>query len=125
MDLEEYETVTIGNEYYLVKKELLPFITKETKAAGIKVKNSKLSLEFAFLLTPYTTRNKVKINERGETLFLYGRDVFKKNIIKGDLAEKGEKLVVNLQNECLGVGYWNGEMLENVKDRGMFLRTMD
>lgn len=125
MDLEEYETVMIENELYLVKKELLPFINEETKAAGLKVKNTKLSLEFAFTLAPRATRNKVKINEKGETLFLYGRDVFKKNIVKGDLAKKGEKLVVNQQNECLGVGYWNGEMLENVKDRGMFLRAMD
>jgi len=124
MDLSDYKSIKIGKELYLVKKDMTPFLNKEVKAAGLKVKDSEISLEFAFKIARYTTKNKVIINERGESLFLYGRDVFKKNIIQKDL-KKGKKLVLNFKNECLGIGFWDGKILKNIKDRGMFLRVLD
>ncbi len=124
IDLNDYELIEIKKELYIVKKDMVPFLRGEVKAAGLKVKNSEISLEFAFKIARYATRNKVIINEKGENLFLYGRDVFRENIIEQDL-KKGKKLVLNFKNECLGIGFWNGKILENIKDRGMFLRVFD
>lgn len=124
IDLSDYKLMKIEKELYIVKKDMVPFLKGEVKAAGLKVKNSEISLEFAFKIARYATKNKVIINEKGEKLFLYGRDVFKNNIIRGDL-KKGKKLTLNSKNECLGIGFWDGKILKNVKDRGMFLRVLD
>ncbi len=124
MDLSDYKLMKIEKELYIVKKDMVPFLKGEVKAAGLKVKDSEISLEFAFKIARYATKNKVIINERGETLFLYGRDIFRNNIIRGDL-KKGKKLTLNSKNECLGIGFWDGKILKNVKDRGMFLRVLD
>ncbi|MEA1993182.1 MAG: hypothetical protein U9N35_02135 [Euryarchaeota archaeon] len=124
MDLKGYRTVSIEGTQCLIKKEMTPLVNEKTKAAGTKIRNSEISLEFAFKIAKNATRNTMIINKKAETLFLYGRDVFKKNIVKGDL-KKGKKLVLNRKRECLGIGYWNGDMIRNIKDRGMFLRSMD
>ncbi|MCK4247183.1 MAG: hypothetical protein KAX04_01430 [Methanomicrobia archaeon] len=124
MDLSDYKLMKIEKELYIVKKDMVPFLKGEVKAAGLKVKDSEISLEFAFKIARYATKNKVIINEKAETLFLYGRDIFRNNIIRGDL-KKGKKLTLNSKNECLGIGFWDGKILKNVKDRGMFLRVLD
>ena len=124
MDLSDYRPMKIEKELYIVKKDMVPFLKGEVKAAGLKVKDSEISLEFAFKIARYATKNKVIINEKGENLFLYGRDIFRNNIIKGDL-KKGKKLTLNSKNECLDIGFWDGKILKNVKDRGMFLRVLD
>jgi len=124
MDLGEYKLVKIKKEFYLLRKEMIPFLNEYTRAAGIKIKDSEISLEFAFKIAKHAKKNLITVNEIGEKLFLYGRDVFKENIIKGDL-KKGKKLVLNSHNECLGIGFWDGKILRNIRDRGMFLRSMD
>jgi ribosome biogenesis protein Nip4 len=124
MDLSDYKLMKIEKELYIVKKDMVPFLKGEVKAAGLKVKDSEISLEFAFKIARYATKNKVIINEKAETLFLYGRDIFRNNIIRGDL-KKGKKLTLNSKSECLGIGFWDGKILKNVKDRGMFLRVLD
>ena len=124
VDLRDYELIEIDKVLYIVKKNMIPFLKEEVKAAGMKVKDSEISLEFAFKIAKNATKNKIKVNKKGENLFLYGRDVFEENIIKGD-PKKGKKLVLNRENECLGIGFWNGKILKNIKDRGMFLRVMD
>jgi 60S ribosome subunit biogenesis protein NIP7 len=63
---------------------------------------------------------KIVINEKGEKLFSYGRDVFLPNIVGG--TSPGDTIVVNERGEVLGIGYFNGEMLENVVDKGFYLR---
>ena len=124
IDLSDYKSIKIGKELYIVKKDMIPFLKGEVKAAGLKVKDSEISIEFAFKIAKNATKNKVIINEKGENLFLYGRDIFRKNIIRGDM-KKGKKIVLNSKNECLGIGFWDGKILKNVKDRGMFLRILD
>ena len=63
---------------------------------------------------------KIVISEKGVQLFSYGRDVFLSNIVERRSA--GEKIVINEKGEVLGIGYFNGEMLENVVDKGFYLR---
>jgi ribosome biogenesis protein Nip4 len=124
MDLEGYDLIKIKKEIYLVRREMVPFIKNEVVAAGILVRNPELSLAFASKIARSATKNTLTVNERGETLFLYGRDIFTKNVLSGDRT-KGKKLVLNKKNGCLGIGFWDGEMIKNIKDRGIFLRSLD
>ncbi len=66
---------------------------------------------------------KIKLNEKGSSLFLYGRDVFIKNIINPP--KKGYILVSNTRNEVIGIGKFDGKMLNNIIDRGAYLRTLE
>jgi len=66
---------------------------------------------------------KSKLNEKGTSLFLYGRDVFIKNMINSP--KKGYVIVSNIRNEVIGIGKFDGKMLNNIIDRGSYLRTLE
>jgi ribosome biogenesis protein Nip4 len=76
------------------------------------------SIELADVICELTDAKTV-INEQGEKLFSYGRDVFVQNIIKGD---EGYQIVMNKDGEVLGLGFFDGDMLKNVIDKGFYLR---
>lgn len=65
------------------------------------------------------TDEKTVINEKGEKLFSYGRDVFSQNIVKGG---NGYQVVLNELDEVLGLGFFDENMLKNVIDKGFYLR---
>jgi len=84
-----------------------------------------------------STNNKVVINAAAEQLFLYRRDILCKAILEypGHLGKGKKVLVVNEQNDCLGVGtllctkesYLQPENAErravkNLMDLGWYLR---
>jgi ribosome biogenesis protein Nip4 len=77
--------------------------------------------------------NKVMVDEKSEWLFIVGRDLFKRGILKatGSKRRGAYSLVVNPHGECLGFGRVlssldeNGKKqvaVRNISDVGDFLR---
>lgn len=83
--------------------------------------NFLLGLECQLIMAP--SSKKSKLNEKGASLFLYGRDVFIKNMINSP--KKGYVIVSNIRNEVIGIGKFDGKMLNNIIDRGSYLRTLE
>jgi 60S ribosome subunit biogenesis protein NIP7 len=80
----------------------------------------RLSLEGFTLISPHITNNYAIVNEKGETLFLYGRDIFKESII--EVKGSGRIAIFNKNREFLGIGLWDGKIIKNIKDKGWYLR---
>ncbi|MBU1199589.1 MAG: hypothetical protein KKF46_02060 [Nanoarchaeota archaeon] len=129
-ELENVEK--IGRNYFLIEKELKELKQKielEPFSAGLpmgEIKNKDFMPSIALLdiLCRYSGK-KVVINKKGETMFLYKKDVFGENVVQGKKIE-GLVLVMNEQNECLGYGNYvkksKGRILKKALDRGDFLR---
>lgn len=83
--------------------------------------NFLLGLECSLIMASSSTKS--KLNEKGASLFLYGRDVFVKNMVNPP--KKGYTIVSNIRNEVIGIGKFDGKMLNNVIDRGSYLRTLE
>ncbi|NJL44531.1 MAG: hypothetical protein HC945_04450 [Nitrosarchaeum sp.] len=70
------------------------------------------------------TDRKVVVNEKGEWLFVCGRDLFAESVVSG--AElRGRVVVVNERDEVLGLGSIGGRpkpLVTNTFDRGWYLR---
>ncbi|MCE4606909.1 MAG: hypothetical protein F7B59_06235 [Desulfurococcales archaeon] len=67
------------------------------------------------------------VSPKGEQAFLYGRDVFKNNIIETP-EDEGLLIVLNTRKEPLGWGYLKREdgkelLIENIKDVGWYVRS--
>jgi len=80
----------------------------------------RLSLEGFTLISPNIINNYAIINEKGEMLFLYGRDIFKESIM--EVKGSGRIAVFNKNREFLGIGFWDSKMIKNIKDKGWYLR---
>jgi len=94
----------------------------------------KISLEGLWLISKYGREKGVVVSEKGEQLFLYGRDILEESIIKvGSLVRPGKKVIVlNKFYEPLGLGIIaklfdkpTGKpktIVKNILDRGWYLR---
>jgi ribosome biogenesis protein Nip4 len=122
--------VVIGKKVFLVEEEVLRVaedVVREARvvpyALGTEIgtiqKGFEPSIELAQIIAGYTDA-KVVVTEEGEKLFSYGRDVFLQNIVEGGTV--GDKVVVNERKEVLGFGFYDGEMLKNVVDKGFYVR---
>ena len=91
-----------------------------------EIKDNKFvpGLALLDLISRYSDK-KVFLNQKGQEMFLYGRDVFEENITKGKDKE-GFVLVQNQQDENLGYGEMIAKkkknMLKCILDKGDFLR---
>ncbi len=122
--------------------ELIDSISNKLKSrlvyAGIKVgevgRRFRFSLEGSFFLIK-KEKKKVYIDRKAEMLFLYGRDVFSKSILKAtaDIKENDIVFVCNLYGDVIGIGRAKysakditrlGEkvVVYNLIDRGEYLR---
>ncbi len=121
----------IGRKYFCITKELRELKNKipvEIYSAGLplgELKNNRFMPSIALLdiLAKHSER-KVFVNKKGETVFLYSREVFEDNITKSNIDE-GFCLVLNENNEVLGYGELKKRrniILKNILDRGDFLR---
>ncbi|MCS7130954.1 MAG: hypothetical protein NZ872_06000 [Archaeoglobaceae archaeon] len=138
--LRNFKLIAKNKELYAVSEELYDFLRqrKVDCIAGIKVgevgKRLRLTLEGAFWLMKNENK-KVWVNERGEMLFLYGRDIFSGSIIEvGEFEENEVVFVCNHYGDILGIGRSrfsakeikrlpeNRVVVENLVDRGAYLR---
>lgn len=121
--------VRIGKKVFLVRKEVFDVARDIERrkitpyALGVEIgtltEEFEPSIQLADLLAG-KTEEKTVINEEGEKLFSYGRDVFVQNILEGK--ERGNRIVVNRRGEVQGFGFFDGEMLRNVVDKGFYVR---
>lgn len=123
------------NRYFLLNKNLKRFVSKDFFYAGIylgKARGNRFFPSFHLLWIMAQDRaNKMFVDNKTEWLFICGRDVFKRGIIK--VASSGKKgdytLVLNRNGECLGFGRIIQDLnktsevaVKNVSDIGDFLR---
>jgi len=131
-DLPENNLLLIvGDEVFFVNKQIYEKVLDEkinenlvsigTQIGKFQKSNFLLGLECHLIMGP--SSKKSKLNEKGASLFLYGRDVFVKNMVNPP--KKGYTIVSNIRNEVIGIGKFDGKMLNNVIDRGSYLRTLE
>ncbi len=111
----------------------------EVKWAGIKVgeigsKRVRFTLEGAYYLAG--KRKRVFVGEKGEMLFLYGRDIFASSITgwDSDIKQNDIVFVANGEGDIIGIGKMryppekikdlrsDEVVVENLVDRGEYLR---
>ncbi len=135
--------VNDSKEVFALSKDLSNFIKRfklNYVCIGIKVgevgcRRFRFSLEGTFYLIK-RERKKVYVDERGEMLFLYGRDIFARSVvgITDDVKENDIVFVCNTKGDILGLGKSRFDagkykevdedrvVVENLIDRGEYLR---
>ena len=135
--------VNENKEVYALSKDLVKFLELHKigyVVAGIKVgevgsRRFRFSLEGTFYLVK-KNKKKVFVNDRGEMLFLYGRDIFAESVVDvtKDVRENDIVFVCNRRGDILGIGKarFDAErikyvakdriVVENLVDRGEYLR---
>lgn len=137
--LKERKIVVKGKEVFAVSKELYEFLrTGLDCSCGVKIgeigKRFRLTLEGSFWLMK-NNKKKVWVNEKGEMLFLYGRDIFTESVIEvGEFKENEIVFVCNRYNDIIGIGRSRFDsfrifeqerdrvVIENLVDRGAYIR---
>jgi ribosome biogenesis protein Nip4 len=123
--------VKLGRKYYLATKDAestAQRITTTPFALGTYLGESKKTFQpspaLLDLLAPTSTRKAV-VDKKAAWLYLCGRDVFAKSIIRMDVKE-GLVLVMDEGDETLGYGKIietkKGMMIKNFLDKGAWLR---
>jgi ribosome biogenesis protein Nip4 len=135
--LNESRVVRNRNRYYILSKKLKQQVPKSFFYAGAylgAVKGASFFPSFLLLtMIAETKANKLVVDKKTAWLFICGRDIFKKGIVKGDRLKKGDyTLILNEHNECLGFGKTtcnlreeadtNKVVVKNILDIGDFLR---
>jgi ribosome biogenesis protein Nip4 len=135
--LDKNHVVRNRNRYYLLSKEMKHQVPKNFFYAGAYIGAVKGATFFpSFLLLTIiaeTNANRLMVDKKTAWLFICGRDIFKKGIVKGDRLKKGDyTLILNEHNECLGFGKTtctlreeadkNKVVVKNILDIGDFLR---
>jgi 60S ribosome subunit biogenesis protein NIP7 len=129
-------------EVYLLSEELYDFLERvnvDPLSAGLKLgevgRRFRFTVEGAFFIVK-KKKKRVYVNEKGEMLFLYGRDIFSESVVKAtsDIGENDIVFVCNKAGDILGIGrsrYEAGKLrsvekdrvvVENLVDRGEYLR---
>ena len=135
--LDETRIVRNRNRYYMLSKKLKQQAPKGFFYAGAylgAVKGASFFPSFLLLaMIAETKANKLVVDRKTAWLFICGRDIFKKGILKADNLKKGDiTLILNEHNECLGFGKMmlnlraeidlNKTAVKNILDIGDFLR---
>lgn len=100
------KVIRIGRDFYLVDdnlRNLCRRIKKQAEYLGAYLgKKEKPGLFLLGLLAKHS-KKKVWLNKKGAWLFICGRDIFAKSVVKAENAEDFV-LVMNEHDECLGYG---------------------
>ncbi len=125
-----------GSRFYLLNASLQSFTARQFFFAGLYLGKTKKGVFFPSfnllnLLVP-SAQNKVVLDRKAAWLFICGRDVFRKGVLKtfGPKGKGTAVLVLNEFGECLGFGRLtggsgeveDGVAVRNVLDLGDFLR---
>jgi len=127
-----------SGRYFLLNDAIKSLIKGEFLFAGAflgKVKEGKFFPSFILLsMLARDGANRVVVDRKAGWLFICGRDVFKKGILKtyGSVKRNGSVLVLNEYDECIGFGKIKASLdgqagknevaVQNVSDVGDFLR---
>lgn len=130
--------VAKSGRYFLLNATLKPLIRQDFYYAGAylgKLKGGKFFPSFNLLaMLAECEANRVMVDGKAAWLFICGRDVFRKGVLRvyGSAKKNSDTLVLNEFGECLGfgriMGRFEGKAMENevavrnVSDVGDFLR---
>ncbi len=136
--LDETSLMTKEGRYFLVNKRLKPFARNDFFYVGSYLGKFKKGVFFpSFILLGMLAEgraNKIVLDDKSAWLFIVGRDVFKRGIVKvSGAGRKGDYvLTMNRHRECLGFGRVmrnldqvkgeNEVVVKNISDIGDFLR---
>lgn len=131
-------TVEKGGRFYLFNSTLKPIVRQDFFYAGLflgKAKEGKFFPSFNLLsMLAKKDANRIVVDKKAAWLFICGRDIMSKSIVKifGSAKKHSNVLVINEFNECLGFGRIVGNLsdgamnkeivVRNVSDVGDFLR---
>ncbi len=129
-------TIEKNGRFYLVNSMLKPLVRMDYFYAGIylgKAKEGKFFPSFNLLaMLAKKDATRIVLDRKASWLFICGRDVFAKGIVKtyGATRKNTNTLVLNEFGECLGFGRivdsldggGNKVVVRNVVDVGDFLR---
>ncbi len=138
LELDENSITEKQGRFYLLSKALKETISDDFFYAGKylgKIRQGVFFPSFNLLamIAKKKEANNVMVDERSEWLFIVGRDLFKRGILKATGSKKRGTytLIVNQHGECLGFGRIvrsldeNGKnqvAVRNISDVGDFLR---
>jgi ribosome biogenesis protein Nip4 len=134
ISLDERLIAKKKNRYFLLSTCLKKLTLDDFFYGGTylgKIKNGKFFPGFELLRMLSEKRaSKVVVNKKTEWLFICGRDVFKRGIVKviGPGRKGDHVLVLNCYDECLGFGRVISDLdkedafIKNISDIGDFLR---
>ena len=137
--LDESLIVDKQGRYFLLNQKLKKLISEEFFYAGLYLGKMKEGLFFPSfnllaMIAGSKQANKITVDEKTEWLFIVGRDVFKRGILKasGSKSKGAYTLIMNRHGECLGFGRIlcnlddckceHKIVARNVSDIGDFLR---
>ncbi len=138
-DQKLLHVVKVGRNYYQMQnglKDTMERINKSTGrdpfSAGLflgEERSKRFYPSLALLdLLGRASHRWVMVDDKAEWLFLCGRDVFAKSVVKANV-KSGLALVVSREKEVLGYGKVTGDLkdgekvfLKNILDKGDFLR---
>jgi ribosome biogenesis protein Nip4 len=117
ISLDKSCVVRNTNRYYLLPKKMKQQIPKGFFYAGTylgAVKGNSFFPSFILLsMIADHKANKLVVDKKTAWLFICGRDIFKKGILRGGNLKKGDyTLILNQQDECLGFG----KIIHNIRD---------
>ena len=144
--LDEYKLLILESkgkkEVYSLSNDLYNFFKKadiDPISAGLKLgevgRRFRFTVEGTFFLVK-KKKKRVYLSDKGEMLFLYGRDIFSGSVVKAtdDIKENDVVFVCNKAGDILGIGRSRYEaiklrsvekdrvVVENLVDRGQYLR---
>jgi len=137
LDLDQTFLVTQQGRYFLVNERLKPLVRSDFFYAGAYLGKVKKRIFFpSFILLRMLAEgraNRIVVDDKSAWLFIVGRDVFKRGIVKTWSGRKGDyTLVLNRLGDCLGFGRLmrnlnevrgkNEVVVKSVSDIGDFLR---
>ena len=139
LELDENQIAEKQGRFYLVSRKVKESVQGDFFYAGTylgKIRQGVFFPSFNLLamIAKRKEANKVMVNERSEWLFIVGRDLFKRGILKASGSQKkgAYTLIVNQQGESLGFGRIMHSLDEkekkqevavrNISDIGDFLR---
>jgi len=120
----------IKKNYFLLSKQIKEFqenIDEKPVYAGIFLgKEQETFIPSLYLLNwlKEKTDQKIIVNDKAAWLFVCRRDILKESVIKENARKDQFVLVLNQQNECLGIGKFLQQRIyvKNLFDIGDFLR---
>lgn len=137
VELDQSKLVKIGKNYYYADKELQDVrskINKDVFSLGIYLgcdagKHFEPSPALIDIISkmPEAVKIKIFVNDKAETMFLYGRNILKESILKNPQnINEGIVLVQNSLDENLGYGLFQQQgkdlVVKNLLDKGYYLR---
>ncbi|MEM4637580.1 MAG: hypothetical protein QXK76_00970 [Candidatus Woesearchaeota archaeon] len=136
IDLNNLKIISIGKNYYYAEEylsEISMRIKRDVFGLGLFLgsKEGKIfrpSPAFIDILSKMqgSEKKKIFVNEQGERLFLYGKNILMESIIVNNNLDKGYVFVQNKNDENLGYGVFQQQgkdlIVKNLLDKGYYLR---